>query len=315
MSFSLNYGIYTIKYHDTIQKIASRLQPPVDWRELVTINNLEYPYIVPPDYQREGYAQGTVVLTRKPGVEDSITIPRNTEVVGRVDEIEVTYFTQEEVSIPEVGSVEVTLKASGYGSTYNIPPFTVLLFSDRLLNERVAISNPQPFSGGFYRKVRKWGETIYVPISAESNQPMAVDLIRAYGVDIGTDDQKISIGTKSDLSLAAGVSNLIQALSRLITTKKGSYILHPFYGSNLHHYIGEPISSELLALITAEVKDTLLQDVRVKSVDNVHIDVYRDQVMISCQITTRTDLVFPLQVVIDPTSKGGGLRGNLQARL
>ena len=57
MSFSLNYGIYTIKYHDTIQKIASRLQPPVDWRELVTINNLEYPYIVPLDYQREGYAQ------------------------------------------------------------------------------------------------------------------------------------------------------------------------------------------------------------------------------------------------------------------
>jgi len=313
MNYSLHYGIYTIKRYDTIQKIAAKLNPPVDWKNLVNINNLEYPYIVPPDFQREGYAQGTIGVKRKDGVAGNIFIPKNTTVIGVNNNTELTFHTQSDISVPDIGSVVVTVNAAGYGRTYNLPAHTPLRFAEDSLNRLVVATNPEPFTGGFFYQVRKWGETIYVPLTQDGNTTPAIDLIRAYGVDFGTEEKQVSLGSNSDLALVAGVSNLVQALNRVVTTQKGSYLPHPFYGSNLHHYIGEPLSEELFNILEVELKEALLQDVRVKSVDNVSVSVFKDQITIDCKVITRTDLVFPLQVVIDPMPKGGGLRGNLQA--
>jgi len=301
MTYSLRYGIYTIKRYDTIQKIAAKLTPPVDWKNLVAINNLEYPYIVPPDFQREGYAQGTIMVKRRDGVAGDIFIPKNTMVIGINNNTEVTFHTQRDISVPDIGSVAVPVQAAGYGRTYNLPAHSPLRFAEDSLNRLVIATNPEPFSGGFFYRVRKWGETIYVPLTQEDNTTPVIDLIRAYGVDLGTEGKRVSLGSNSDLTLVAGVSNLVQALHRVVTTPKGGYLLHPFYGSNLHHYVGEPLSEELFSLLKVELKEAILQDVRVKAVEDVSVSVAKDQITLDCQVITRTDLVFPLQVVIKNT--------------
>lgn len=68
-----------------------------------------------------------------------------------------------------------------------------------------------------------------------------------------------------DLSLRKGVSNMAQALTARLLTARGSLLLHPDYGSELHNLFGKALPEQAL-LIETEITRCLMSDSRVKLV-------------------------------------------------
>lgn len=85
-----------------------------------------------------------------------------------------------------------------------------------------------------------------------------------YYEDYGTSDELFELNHNGigDLKTCQGADNIRQAtLSRLMTAK-GSLILHPEYGSNLHNLFGKT-TLEQMKVISLEVTSTVLKDTRV----------------------------------------------------
>lgn len=291
---SLNFRTYTIRANDTIQRIA--FQNQCDWKDIVAINNLEPPYIVPEDFQREGYAEGFARLTWSSLSNLPEAIPASTPLRAYVVGREIRFYTKKDTPIPHTQyTVDIPIIAEAPGSMYNLPDGSELSFLDHTLNAAFSSITSYSLSGGFVKRVKKPGESIYIPTT---DSPETPDLIRAYGVDLALEGRELRLGDHHDIVLAGGVDNLVASLSRRITTRKGSYLLHPEYGSNLHFYLGKAIFPGIEKALEMEVREAIFQDVRVKDVTGVSITFKGDTILISCTVVARTDLVFPLEVVV-----------------
>jgi len=297
MAESLNYRIHTIRPNDSPAKIAALYGVP--WEDIVRVNNLEAPFIVDQNFQREGYATGPVRIEALKPLEHQVTIPSGTTLFFSAYGRTLFFVLTTPVPITEEGYGEGEVQAEIPGSTHNLPPNTWLLFEDESLRSQFTAVLPRGTEGGFLKRVKKFGETLYIPTEKAEAQTYP-DLVRAYGIDLSLNEhQELTINESRDLRLSGGVENLAAALSRALTTPRGSYLLHPEYGSRLHQYLGEAISPDLLYFIELDVRDTILKDPRVKEVRNVTARPHGDAIAVSCEIVTRTDLVFPLQVVIN----------------
>lgn len=85
----------------------------------------------------------------------------------------------------------------------------------------------------------------------------------------GTSDEILRMTDyKGDLSVSEGLDNIKQQLQMRLLTPKGSLILHPDYGSDLHKLFKENIP-EVGLLIENEVIKTILTDTRTKSVETI----------------------------------------------
>lgn len=86
----------------------------------------------------------------------------------------------------------------------------------------------------------------------------------------GTSDEILNFteDNKGDLSTVVGVDNIKQQLQTRLLTPKGSLILHPDYGSNIHELFDKNIP-ETAVLIELEIIRTLLSDSRVKNVNTI----------------------------------------------
>lgn len=85
----------------------------------------------------------------------------------------------------------------------------------------------------------------------------------------GTSDEILGFtGTSGDLDTVTGIGNIKQQLQTRLLTPRGSLMLHPDYGSDLHELFGKNIPEQAV-LIEMEVCRTLLSDGRVQSANNV----------------------------------------------
>lgn len=84
----------------------------------------------------------------------------------------------------------------------------------------------------------------------------------------GSHDEIFSLSAtnKGDVKTVSGVDNLKQALLARLLTPKGSLLLHPNYGSNIHNLIGKRGTADNLAILEDEIVATLKKDGRVESV-------------------------------------------------
>mgnify|MGYP002507217073 CR=1 FL=1 len=80
----------------------------------------------------------------------------------------------------------------------------------------------------------------------------------------GTSDEILALSANGygDLKIASGADNIKQATISRLLTAKGSLLLHPEYGSNLHLLFGKT-TLEQMKLISLEVCETVLKDTRV----------------------------------------------------
>lgn len=76
---------------------------------------------------------------------------------------------------------------------------------------------------------------------------------------------EMSANNKGDIATVAGVENLKQALITRLLTPKGSLLLHPNYGSDLHNMLGMPATETQMIVIENEILSTIKKDGRVES--------------------------------------------------
>ena len=147
------------------------------------------------------------------------------------------------------------------------------------------------------------GDTIIIPIESDLTDVSAKEINSrdkdvlvelALGRDLnitadekyfnehGTSDNILAFSTNGngDLDTVKGIDNMKQQLQARLLTPRGSLMLHPNYGSDLHNLFGLNIP-EQATLIEMEVLRTLTADNRVKSANlvdwKIQGDVYSGQ--------------------------------------
>lgn len=105
----------------------------------------------------------------------------------------------------------------------------------------------------------------------------------------GTSDEILSLTANGygDLKTASGADNIRQATITRLLTAKGSLMLHPDYGSNLHLLFGKA-TLEQMKLISLEVCETVLKDTRVAECVLVQHYIKENQYIGSYRATIRT---------------------------
>jgi len=89
----------------------------------------------------------------------------------------------------------------------------------------------------------------------------------SYGTDIYFINGDFMINANGDLLLLDEKKTLIQDIINRLKTVKGSYEIHPDYGSNIYRYI-RAIGDELTILsLINDIEEELLKDPRVWDVD------------------------------------------------
>lgn len=123
------------------------------------------------------------------------------------------------------------------------------------------------------------------------------------GKDIRMEDGDIIFANTQDFSISQYDDNLFQAISNRLNTNKPEYT-NTEYGSELYKTFGQPKNNLTLNRIRGIVFETLIQEPRIKSINeiNVRYDTKTDnKVLIDLTITpinsvVKLNLIFPFFV-------------------
>lgn len=160
-------------------------------------------------------------------------------------------------------------------------------YIDSVFKSQEHINNPN---------VAKIGDIILLPkpngenIRVSKRRNKEIESL-AYGIDIDINGE-FPVGTVTqgevkevrDIKLVAGVDNLAQQLNTRLTTKLGSLLTHPDYGSTLYRYNGRLNKPENDNKVIFEVESCIRTDFRVKDVLNVRVRHERDKRYVSCTV-------------------------------
>lgn len=117
----------------------------------------------------------------------------------------------------------------------------------------------------------------------------------------GLQDEIFSLNSKNgDVSTVRGVQNLKQAVMARLLTPKGSLLLHPNYGSELHKIIGKNTLG-VARMIEDEITKTILVDQRIANVyaeySKIDFNVYKGKFIVELR---SIEEYFELLVESDP---------------
>lgn len=113
-----------------------------------------------------------------------------------------------------------------------------------------------------------------------------------------------------DLSVAAGLDNLVQAVANRLKTRQGELapLGHPDYGSRHHELIGEPNVERTRNLIKLYVLAALRQEPRIDQVTAVTVAAEHAPPRGTVRITIQArpiDQTTPLNLILDFDLEGG----------
>lgn len=160
-------------------------------------------------------------------------------------------------------------------------------YIDSVFKSQEHINNPN---------VAKIGDIILLPkpngenIRVSKRRNKEIESL-AYGIDIDINGE-FPVGTVTqgevqevrDIKLVAGIDNLAQQLNTRLTTKLGSLLTHPNYGSTLYRYNGRLNKPENDNKVIFEVESCIRTDFRVKDVLDVKVRHERDKRYVSCTV-------------------------------
>lgn len=101
-----------------------------------------------------------------------------------------------------------------------------------------------------------------------------------------------------DLSLVSGVANLVQALGNRVVVEKRELMFHPEYGCWVSTLLGQVNGPTAGSIAAFYVKSSLLEDDRVRSVDQITADVIGDQIKVMAVVTPTYGESFDFSKVI-----------------
>ncbi|MFA5048661.1 MAG: hypothetical protein WC516_06575 [Patescibacteria group bacterium] len=120
----------------------------------------------------------------------------------------------------------------------------------------------------------------------EDNEIYALDRSNQFGVDARVDvNGKIVFSENSDFATVSGEKNMTQAINLRLNESLGKRLYLTTYG--LATSVGNAKSSTApMAYITTNILDTLKQDPRIQSVDNIRVNGENDVINVSLNIHT-----------------------------
>lgn len=78
--------------------------------------------------------------------------------------------------------------------------------------------------------------------------------------------------SEGDVTVIKRRENVESALAHRLSTFKGSVPFRPNYGAEIKRFINEPFTHELQHQIVKEVREQVLRETRVKSIQKIEID-------------------------------------------
>lgn len=261
---------YRVKENDTLQSIAEEFYGDAEqWNQLVSYNNLDYPYISSDTtVQRDLYASGSVTFTASAPVSNPITIPQGTILsipAGRTNFVR-TYVTQVEATIPaESTSVTVAIVSTYPGDIGNVP-------GGKTWDTSLALTatNPSAITGGAVLNILFPGDTLLIPLNSEPTSP--VTTAEEYGgYDLLlTDVGDLAVDATGDLAYTVGRDTIGEDIKWMIRTEKGELLQHPQFGTVLLDIATSGLSSQAIkTMSTAEIQSVILQHPLVQNVTNL----------------------------------------------
>ncbi|MCM1216787.1 MAG: DUF2634 domain-containing protein [Lachnospiraceae bacterium] len=187
--------------------------------------------------------------------------------------------------------------------TYNLVDWRELVYLNNLEPPYVDTSAVRSENYRNNSKVAKVGDSILIPAAYQSPVASSADINLleryAYGADldifsydetnikaIRMDEKgELSADKLGDLAIATGVQNLRQRLIIRLSVHKGSFILHPEFGSELHTLIGLPWTAQNVIKIQLEVQKNILSDPFVQGVSDIEVaKVEHGTLMVDCGV-------------------------------
>jgi phage baseplate assembly protein W len=276
-----------IQEGDTVELIMQREgavgQVASIWQEIVTINNLEYPYIVQDvNFQKNVQATGKVTFY---GVNGTV-IPIGTKVVT-VDGIE--FQTIQEGIIGITGQIDILIQACSAGESGNVDPYTI----NQLVNPITGVSsvlNKQSILDGKIWKVLVPGDNLQLPILLTDNstysQKTNILEWNLFGIDMAlADDGDLVPDPTGDLDVVAGLDNMKTAVKDRLQVEQGALIKHPEYGTPIERIIGKPGDKYRLEIARVEVARSLSADIRIKNTQVVNVEIENQTANIELNLT------------------------------
>lgn len=279
---------------DTLQSLAlTHLGDALRWREIATINGLEFPYLVPDDFVTEFKATGEITFTRSEGYFPQIDISIGTEIttLGPAED-NLTYFkniqfvtTAASSILIGANSVTVPIEAFEVGEIGNVNADQIVLLTIPITGI-TSVNNENPVEGGRVIQVRRLGEGLVIPVPQTANPVIvnATDEEQLYGTDINLELQdefegEILPGSDGDMRRITGLDNFIQAIKMRFLTLRGELSLHPRYGTILPLLIGMPSTGAMNVLVNLEIREVLLSEPRIASIQSLNValdgDIFR----------------------------------------
>jgi phage baseplate assembly protein W len=91
--------------------------------------------------------------------------------------------------------------------------------------------------------------------------------------DVKLNNGDLAYSSSGDLLLVSDIDDVWQAAVLRVNTVLGTYLFQSTYGTKLGQYIDEPYTSDLEGKIASEITNTLQNDSRITSINNVQVNL------------------------------------------
>jgi phage baseplate assembly protein W len=271
----------------TIQALGQLwLGEPEAWRDIISYNDLRYPYISTNEQDQFGDVQVAPILLGSIA-EDAIDVFVD-EVLGLYPEQRIQ-FDLGDVQIMRVIAT-VTLD----------PPYLTL---DQPPGIEIPITAIVTVYSPIYDvvgRVARPGENLLVPISLGVQRASAViaqeggtESERLYGIDLDLRDGLLSATIEGDFTQISGIENLKQAIKHRFIVPRGSYMQHPRYGSGFEGMLGSSPTAITEFLAIVESRQTVLRDPRIERIGELTATIDGDTLRVIFSAITTSDEEFP----------------------
>jgi len=283
----------TVTEGDTLEGIMNRegVSPDVVniWQEIVSINNLEYPYITQDtNFVKNINAIASLTLY---GVNGTVISEGTLFETPTTDIREsVQFVTMNDVTIVN-GKAVVNAQCTKAGEIGNVEQYAITEIVNAISGLQ-AVTNKLAVSGGKIWRILKPGDKVKIPVVVIEttsqtfvSQTQALE-ISLFGIDLALDNSgDFEADTTGDFVVVSGLINVETAMKDRLGAEQGELIKHLEYGIPIDRIIGRPGDKNAVTVAELEIARSISLDKRIKSIDAVNVKKSNDVINVEINST------------------------------
>ena len=270
--------VQNITDSDTIQSIAAA--NGVDWKQVATLNNIEYPYIAK-----------NAMETMTPTLSTA-SVPYQIEAGSTTIPESVIAAKAGEVLAVDQGQTQVVVSKVENGTIYLEEPLPQIAADTQITRHAKQLA------------VLRTGDRVMIPgqtgtsVINIGNDSEDIET-KIFGIDEYLIDGRNTVDSDGDIATIKGVANLEMQLMHRITTVRGELagLGHPEYGSLVPTFIGKISSPVWQERIMVECMMAVMADPRIQSVFNARMVVDNTAILFTADVLPINKMQ-PLQISV-----------------